>query len=548
MNTENKNTEYKSLKKVTGKSADFKALAETCVCLANAQGGMIFIGIEDEADVPPQAQKIGDGVINEVLKRLRDLTDSVGLANAERFAHENGGEYFSFSVLPSSRTIATTTSGKVFIRVGDECVPVGSDELTRLAAEKNAFQWELVTPFKMGINDVNLKEVSSFLKDIRASKKVSDFVKAKNDTELLEHYMLIRDGLLTNLGILWFGFPAQRGRIAYPISVQYLVYNDKGEKIRKLNWSNFDLNPKDLLLEIEKTAVELNYATEFPNGLFRKQVPHYAKEVIRELLVNAVAHKRYTISGDVFIEVYSDRLEITNPGGLPMGISKDNILHERQRRNPHLINILHDLGLMEGEGSGYDLIFEKLSRDGKTFPEIESDLNKLKVTVRSNTVDDEVLGIIDFISNNYSLTQKEIIVTGIVAQHKKIMTTTLSHLLQLPSEDRLRNWVGTLIQQSILISRGIKKGTEYLINPKIYSSAKINIKPSLKTIEPHRLGALIEEDLKYHLSSSKSEIHVRLGDISIQDVQKTIYKLVKEGVLIAEGPKKNRKYSLAKNK
>ncbi|MBK8924627.1 MAG: hypothetical protein IPM74_01685 [Crocinitomicaceae bacterium] len=400
----------------------------------------------------------------------------------------------------------------------------------------------------MGINDVNLKEVSSFLKDIRASKKVSDFVKAKNDTELLEHYMLIRDGLLTNLGILWFGFPAQRGRIAYPISVQYLVYNDKGEKIRKLNWSNFDLNPKDLLLEIEKTAVELNYATEFPNGLFRKQVPHYAKEVIRELLVNAVAHKRYTISGDVFIEVYSDLLEITNPGGLPMGISKDNILHERQRRNPHLINILHDLGLMEGEGSGYDLIFEKLSRDGKTFPEIESDLNKLKVTVRSNTVDDEVLGIIDFISNNYSLTQKEIIVTGIVAQHKKIMTTTLSHLLQLPSEDRLRNWVGTLIQQSILISRGIKKGTEYLINPKIYSSAKINIKPSLKTIEPHRLGALIEEDLKYHLSSSKSEIHVRLGDISIQDVQKTIYKLVKEGVLIAEGPKKNRKYSLAKNK
>ncbi|MBK8924628.1 MAG: ATP-binding protein [Crocinitomicaceae bacterium] len=139
MNTENKNTEYKSLKKVTGKSADFKALAETCVCLANAQGGMIFIGIEDEADVPPQAQKIGDGVINEVLKRLRDLTDSVGLANAERFAHENGGEYFSFSVLPSSRTIATTTSGKVFIRVGDECVPVGSDELTRLAAEKMPF-------------------------------------------------------------------------------------------------------------------------------------------------------------------------------------------------------------------------------------------------------------------------------------------------------------------------------------------------------------------------------------------------------------------------
>ncbi|MDL2309778.1 hypothetical protein LJC39_01495 [Parabacteroides sp. OttesenSCG-928-B22] len=66
------------------------------------------------------------------------------------------------------------------------------------------------------------------------------------------------------------------------------------------------------------------------------------------------------------------KLVITNPGNLPLGITEHNILHERSRRNPHLIQTFHDLNLMEGEGSGYDLIYEKLARDGKQLPVIES--------------------------------------------------------------------------------------------------------------------------------------------------------------------------------
>jgi Predicted transcriptional regulator containing an HTH domain and an uncharacterized domain shared with the mammalian protein Schlafen len=53
-------------------------------------------------------------------------------------------------------------------------------------------------------------------------------------------------------------------------------------------------------------------------------------------------------------------LEIQSPGGLPLGVTKDNILHQRQRRNPKLIDTFTAMNLMEGEGSGYDLIYEKL--------------------------------------------------------------------------------------------------------------------------------------------------------------------------------------------
>lgn len=130
---ENSTVEYKSLKKVVGKSADLKDLAKTCACLANAQGGYLFIGIEDKEKLPPKEQKINIEEINQVIKSLRSLTDSVGLVNPELKTHENGGEYFVIQVYPSMKTIATTSDGKVFVRIGDQCTPVKGEELTRLA-------------------------------------------------------------------------------------------------------------------------------------------------------------------------------------------------------------------------------------------------------------------------------------------------------------------------------------------------------------------------------------------------------------------------------
>jgi len=421
------------------------------------------------------------------------------LVNPEIIQHENGAEYFIIRILPSTRTIATTTSGKVFIRISDNCFPVNSEELTNLAAEKTAFQWEIISPQKISISQIEEQEILNFLTDIRKSDKVSDFIKNKEDVEVLQFYQLISpENILINLGVLWLGTPAQRARLSYPITLQYIVYNDREEKIRKKEWHFHLHNPKELLQDIEKEAVELTYSTEMPDGLFRKSVRQYPKEVVRELLINAIAHKKFTISGDIFIEVYPDRMVITNTGSLPLGITKDNILHERNRRNPHLIQTLSDLKLMEGEGSGYDLVFEKLVRDAKPLPVIESEFTKVSVTVFSGSIDQEVISILDYIDKHYQLTQKEYITLGIVATEKKILSTQLASKLQMSQEDKMKTWIGSLIEKGILITRGIKKGTEYLLNHEIFSQAKLDIKPSLKTIEPYVLENLIMEDLRYN--------------------------------------------------
>ena len=544
---ENSQTEYKSLKKVIGKSTDIKDLAKTCVCLANAQGGYLIIGIEDKDKLPPVDQKINENDVNDLIKKLRAHTDSVGLANPIIYPHENGGEYFSIRVLPSTKTIAMTTDGKVYTRVGDECVSVGGVDLTRLAAEKGAFQWELVT-LKADITQIDPVRIDIFLQDIRSSDSVSNFIKELGDIEILEYYKLVDEGFMTNLGILWLGDFKQRSRLSYPLTVQYIVYNENEEKIRKEEWTLNQLNPKELLMEMEKKATELTYSYELPDGMFRKKVRHYPVEVIRELLVNAFVHKSFTISGDIFINVFPNRLIIKNPGGLPLGITKENILHQVQRRNPHLIDTFKALKLMESEGSGYDLIFEKLSKDGKQYPEIESDINATSVTVYSNIIDPEILEIIDYITQHYQLSQKEMIALGAITRHKKVSGHDLSKILQLTNDDRLRDWIGKLIDRKIIVSEGKTKGVMYQVNPKLLGSIEHNLKPSLKTMENHKVKALILEDLRVHPKSKASDVHGRLDDLDVAYVRKIIYQLRDEGQIEFEGARKNCTYSLANKK
>ena len=545
METEHTYIEYKSLKKAVGAKANFKELAETCVCLANSQGGTLFFGIEDKEKLPPENQKITQEMVNNVLSRLRSLTDSVGLGDAIIETHPNGGQYFHFKVFHTSRTIATTSSGKILMRIQDKCYPISGEDVTRLAAEKNAFQWELVELKSFKISQVPKQNIITFANDIRKSDRVKESVRQKDDFEIIEHYNLSINGNLTNLGVLWLGTEQMRSRISYPITIQYIVYDEYGEKIKKENWNDYELNPKDLIIDVEKKAGELKYFYEFPQGLFRKRIRQYAPEIIRELLVNAIAHKKYTISGDIFLEVYPDKLEITNPGNLPIGITENNILHSRHRRNPHLIRIFHDLNLMEGEGSGYDLIYELDSKDNKPFPVVKSEFDFTKIIQSSEILDEEIVFLLEYISQHYQLSQKQFIALGVIAREKKILGTELIKHLQIQEDDRLRSYVSKLEEQKILITRGIRKGKQYLINPQLIKSSKLKIKPSLKTIEPHRLIALIESDLQTYPNSTIREIHSRVPDVNYKDLQKTIYKMVENGVLNHSPDKTYRKYKLA---
>ncbi|GHT53408.1 ATP-dependent DNA helicase [Bacteroidia bacterium] len=544
--SERQTEEYKSVLKIRSGDKGFKDLSTTCVSLANAQGGKIFIGYDDKTKQPPENQIIQSNEINDAVTKLRSLCFNVALSSSETLTHENGSQYFTIAVFPSMKSIATTSDGKIYLRIADKCEPVRSEDIHRLANEKQGYQWELVCPKTVKITDIDSNSIADFADKIRKSDRVKDHIKQMTDEEIIENYNFVDGDFLTYLGILWLGNAKQRSRISYPITVQYIVYDNLDKKIRKEDWHDNLLNPEQLLLDIEKKAIELTYFHEFPDGLFRKQIRHYHPKLIRELLLNAFAHKSFTISGDIMIEVYPDRLEISNPGGLPMGVTKDNILHARQRRNPHFIRVMHDLKLMEGEGSGYDLIYELNARDSKEIPQIISDYNSTTVIQTSKIINEETLPILDYVTQNYDISQKNLIAFGLIAQHKKLLSTELDKLLQLDDNKRLRSYVDGLLNLGIIITRGIKKGNEFLINPKIIVNSKTNIKTSLKTVEPHRLVALIEEDLRLHPKSKSVDIQKRIEDVPIKEIRKYLYKMEDEGIISSEGLKKAKVYLLAK--
>ena len=424
--TEKQKIEFKDLQKIRTGANGFRDLAITCVAFANAQGGNIYIGYDDKLCAPKPNQVISEKEANDATTRVRELCSSVALTSSGVLSDDAGSQYFIITVLPSVRAIATTSDGKIYLRVADKCVPVRSEDLQSLMETKGNFQWEILKT-KFPTDSSSLLKLNVLANRIRSSERAKESIRQMDEMEIGEIYHLIDDGFLTNLGVLWLGTPKQRASICYPNSVQYIVYDALENKVRKVEWHDNTLAPDELLLEIEKNAIELTYSYEFPNGLFRKQIRQYHPKLIRELLVNAVAHRSYTISKDIMIEVYPSRLEISSPGGFPFGVTRDNILHEKMRRNPNMIDLLYVLELMEGEGSGYDLIYQLNATEMKNQPTIIDSYSEVKVIQSAEIVEPELLPLLDYVLKNYPLSQKALTAFGLIARGQKMTTLDLSH-------------------------------------------------------------------------------------------------------------------------
>lgn len=541
---ENNKFDNKSLKKVTGRNADFDELSKDCVAFANSHGGYLAIGIEDGEDKPAPEQRIPDDLPEKIIKRINELTINVAL-RPEVIDADNGGQYMKLHVLPSQVSIASTTKGVYYIRDHDSSRPLWPDELSRLITDKPAYSWETKVSLKIQWQKADISKLNKFVLDIRSSDRVSPFVKEKTDEELLSYYQMIDDnGYLTNLGVLWIGKQEQRARLLYSPIVQYIKYDTEERKVDKKVWSDYSLNPQELLITLWESIPDWREYNEVSEGLWRKELPVYDEKVVRELLCNAIVHRPYTTRGDIFIKLYPDRMTITNPGVLPIGVTVNNILQKTEKRNIHLANVFYDLHLMEAEGSGYDLIYETLLTTGKCKPVVYEGDDYVEVTVYKKIVSKESSRICDFVSANYKISQKAYISLGIILQKKSITAGELSKELQLTDGSRLRPYVESLITNNIILHKGSGRGTKYEINPEFVSTTKMQFPTTLKTIEPYRLKALILEDLKYHSNSLLSEMATRLPDVDFTELERMVRTMAKDGEITPIGGRKYRKYKL----
>ncbi|MEK7388365.1 MAG: ATP-binding protein, partial [Elusimicrobiota bacterium] len=287
-------------------------------------------------------------------------------------------------------------------------------------------------------------------------------------------------------------------------------------------------------------------SNELPDGLYRQHVPVYDEKVVRELLVNALVHRPYTQRGDIFLNFHPDRLQIVNPGVLPLGVTPNNVLHAAVRRNEHLARLFHDLKLMEREGSGFDLMFEIMLAQGRHVPELSEGPDRVEVVIRRRILKAEVIDLIAKADAMFQLSQRERICFGLIAQHDSATARELARVLELPNVDSLRPWLGRLLELKLVGSTGKTQATRYFIPPDLLRKLDFPAATNLKRIEPHRLKALIVEDLQRYPSSSIGAIQDRVGaEVPRSQIKKTLEQLVEEGRVHPSGEKRGRRYRLS---
>ncbi len=540
---ENSLFDKKSLKIVKGNTANWKELAKDCVCFANGKGGTILIGIEDESNDCPKGQKIDDILVEKINKTIPQLTIGVAI-NAEKVSNDKGGEYIKLTIFRSAKTLASTTDGKYFIRISDTCKPIYPDQMPRVLTDKEAFNWELIRHSALTISDADPIKKKKFLYDIRSSERVSSFIKEKSDEELLEFYFLIDEGKLTNLGVLWIGKRKDRAKIHYAPSVQFIKYDADNNKINKYLWDDYSLNPKEILTEIIELS-EWKESIEISDGLFRKNIPNYDIDVVRELIVNALVHRVYTMKGDVFINLYHNRLEIHSPGLLPLGVTPQNIISKSEYRNIHLAKIFYDLRLMEKEGSGYDAVYEILLFNGKQEPKVEEVDDRVIVTIKKEVINKEVVKLMNKVTQQIGLKQKEVIALGIIAQNNSISGVKLRNKLSIRNDEILSDSLKKLLKNDVVLKKGKTKATEYYINPKLLKNIDFKGATNLKKIENHRLHHLIIEDLSIYQPCSIGDIHERIGKgINRKKIKRQLEQMVENNEVNQKGKGRWTTYAL----
>ena len=543
---ETQHIEKKSLRIVTGNSADWNELAKDCVCFANARGGAIYIGIEDDDKGAPAGQKIDNTLPAKIRKRISELTVNVA-THAEIITGENAGQFIELKVMQSLSTIASTTDGRYYYRGSDKCTPLPPEDLMRLLTDKPAFIWETKPVRNVRRTEVDPEKMQQFVADIRASERVTAFVKEKSADELLDFYLMADGDCLTNLGVLWVGKRTDRAKLLYATVIQFFKYDESGSRVNKIVWDDFSLNPKEMIEAVWTQIPDWKEGIEVSDGIFRKFIPNYEEEVIRELVANALVHRPYTTRGDIFINLYTDRIEMHNPGLLPTGVTPENMLHKTVRRNEHLAKVFYDLKLMEREGTGYDKMYEVLLSSGKQLPVVTEGDDRVTVTIRKRITKDEVIKLVSRANEEFQLRQKEIICLGLIAQHTTLSAIEFSKNLSLKQPNAIRDWLGRLIDLGLVKTKGKTKGVEYFLNPDFLRKADFKGKTNLKKIEDHRLKELIFQDLKVYPNSSVSDIHQRVGnEIPIRKIKSQLYSMVEDNTLGMTGERKATRYFINK--
>lgn len=444
-------------------------VVDMAICMANGGGGTIVFGVRDRVKgrakaiigVPPEVD------VNKLKQAVYDRTDPKLTPVFEDLIVPEGTGRIIVMQVHQGLPPYTDTSGTGKIRIGKDCQPLTGTMRRRILIETGDTDYtaeQVSGDARMQISSVAM----DYLRNIARREQAPEDILKNDDIEFLTAVGLVQRGRVTRAGLLLAGSEEVIKREIPAYIWTYLKMKDETSYIDRLD------GKEALSVAIAKIMDRImanNPITTLEYGMFHFEYRTYPEIAIREALMNAFSHADYRMSAPIIVKQYPDRLEISNPGGFIGGITPNNILHHQPiSRNPHLVEVLTRLRLVNRSNLGIPRIFRAMMMEGKQPPLIDEQGDAVKITLlagkftapfRAFVAEEEQAG--------RDISIDHMLILQYLMQNPEIDTSTAAHICQRREEEARRVLSSMESERDYLERGGAGRGTYWVISRKLHS-------------------------------------------------------------------------------
>ena len=514
-------------------SLDFKrgvsrGMRDAIPAMAMTAGGLIIHGVDDDRTI------VGCPLSQNTVDRINQFANECNVEVDVKAVRVDGVD-LTITAVPEVRgRIVTTPDGRLLRRVGGDSQPLQSDAFGRFVREREGHSAEEETLPHLDAADFDLRAVRQALAaDGRGPVRRSTLMRALVDLGVARPAGRAADIQALRAAVVLF---ATDPRDHVPrAAVQLVRRTGVGPGPGPASARAELAGPLSTVAERCLTFVADHTGRhEVVMGLRREPVPEYPEEVLREAIVNALAHRDYGLVGStVDITIWDDRIEVNSPGPLPGHITVDNMRGEHYSRNPRIMRVLKTVGLVEEYGDGVDRMFREMESRLLEPPLFNATSDSVTVTLRNRMLvelDDQVW--LRSLSD-IQMTPEERRALVVANREGSVTPRRLRELM--PDAD-----IGAILAaataKGLLVRTGTRGGSRYVLSDEVVQRVG-----STAIGARNRQQQMLLDRIRQHGSISVVE-GADLLNASMQVVRDLLNGLVHAGVVRAEGRTRGRRY------
>lgn len=523
-------------------------LIEALICLANAQGGTLYLGVENDGVVtglhssrPADISGLTAVVANRTAPSLQ--------VHAESLWHQQL-RVAAITVQRSPEIVARSDGLVKRRRIGGngqpECVPFLPHEYPSRRADFQLFDMSAEVMADATLADFDALQRER-LRSVIANNPRSDKSLAGLTDEQLEGALslTITRGAArhpTLLGLLLIGRTDSLRRLVPTHEVLFQVMDGMRVKVNE--------GSRAALIEIvewlDLLSRGINTEQEFNEGLFRIGIARVDVDALREAINNALVHRDYARRGPVRVCWQKNDLIISNPGGFVEGVSLENLLTTEPRpRNPALADAFKRLGLVDRTGRGVDLIYTGMLRFGRPAPDYSQsmfDLVKLSISTEPADLAFVRMVLHEEARQNGALPVETLLVLTALREARRMSAADLGSHLQSTAAQASK-LIEPLVENGLIQAHGIGRGRQYTLSPQVYKQLGQGAEYARQAGFDELQQVELIRNLVRQQTRIKREDVIALCRLSPRQAKHKLDQMVASGMLERHGQKRGTYYT-----